>query len=55
MCPKTKCLTELFLIYQNKHWITRQQEDLSYDPLYYIEDCRILRKMQFYTTGKAMH
>ena len=29
----THCLTELFLIYQNKHW--------TIIPLYYIEDCRI--------------
>ena len=38
-CPKSKslshCLTELFPIYQNKHWIIRRQKDCSVDPLFH--------------------
>ena len=36
ICPKTKSathrLSELFPIYQNKHWTIRQQDDRSVDP-----------------------
>ena len=36
ICPKTKsathCLTEVFPIYQNKHWTIRQWDDRSIDP-----------------------
>ena len=36
ICPRTKsashCLTELFPIYQNKHWTIRRQDDNSLDP-----------------------
>ena len=45
---KCLCLTELFPIYQNKHWTIRQQDNNSFwpmVPLYYIEDCRILLSM----------
>ena len=39
ICPKTKsatrCLTELFPIYQNKHWIIRRQDDPSVDPSFH--------------------
>ena len=35
-CPKSKslshCLTELFPIYQNKHWTIRWQKDHSVNP-----------------------
>ena len=35
-CPKAKsathCLTELFPIYQNKHWTIRRRDDRSVDP-----------------------
>jgi hypothetical protein len=35
-CPKSKSLshflTELFPIYQNKHWTIRQRDDRSVDP-----------------------
>ena len=35
-CPKSKslshCLTELFPIYQNKHWTIRLRDDCSVDP-----------------------
>ena len=35
-CPKSKslshCLTELFPIYQNKHWTIRRQDDCFVDP-----------------------
>ena len=34
-CPKSKslshCLTELFSIYQNKHWTIRRRDDRSVD------------------------
>ena len=37
ICPMTKsathCLTELFLIYQNKHWTNKRQDDCSIEPL----------------------
>ena len=45
-CPKSKslshCLTELFTIYQNKHWTIRQQDDHTVVPSYYIEDCQMI-------------
>jgi hypothetical protein len=35
-CPKSKslshCLTELFQIYQNKHWTIRRRDDHSVGP-----------------------
>ena len=37
--PKSKslsyCLTELFPIYQNKHWTIRRWDDRSVDPSYH--------------------
>ena len=39
ICPKTKsatrCLTELFPIYQNKHWNIRQLDNHTFVPLSY--------------------
>ena len=37
------CLTELFPIYQNKHWTIRRSFRRTIVPLYYIEDYRISR------------
>ena len=41
---ETHCLTKLFLIYQNKHLIIRQQDDHTFIPPNSIEDCRIYRR-----------
>ena len=48
-CPKSKslsqCLTELFPIYQNKHWTIRQWDNCSIDP----SSHRIILKIDFTT------
>ena len=47
-CPKSKslshCLTELFPIYQNKHWTIRWRDDHTVVPSYH---CIILKIVEF--------
>ena len=51
-CPKAKsathCLTELFQIYQNKHWIIRQQDNHTVVP----SSRRILLKIVSFYSSK---
>jgi hypothetical protein len=50
-CPKSKSLshrlTELFPIYQNKHWTIRQWNDRFVDPLFH----RIILKIDGFLAG----
>ena len=50
-CPKSKslshCLTELFPIYQNKHWTIRRRKDRFVDPPFH----RIILKIDGFIVG----
>ena len=48
-CPKSKslstCLTELFEIYQNKHWTISRQDNPSVDPSSHHIILKILKRL----------
>ena len=55
-CPKSKslshCLTELFSIYQNKHWTIRRRDDHSVEQL---SNCILFKIVGFHYTIEASY